>query len=394
MALIIKAMNKFKSSYENAQEAPTLKLFLHNVFDFFSAWDADTQLGPINQAIIDKTVKDHQPSKDAKEAALHYFDAIWTELGAYQNEHGLEKIPLTFFEQASYFEKENPVYSTGDIVLSTHQVLISRLTTLVEKSPNHIPFVAKFATIACSATREIYTIGNRSCYDRALLNITLKNDVISPYLIAQEKLKNINPTAIWNHWSTLAWLHRARVGDHDNLSPLETGDVIVLAKQINGILATNENTTHLFGCDLNDLKYSLRKIFEYVSTFSKNPKSISKNAYVRESKTQISVHYNNKPPVSFRLADSTGKYVRTFAKNAFQHLTDQALWAKMHNTTVEMLGGKEEEQLNETRKSVNKGLKKIGMNDAFKKTKKSSDKLSPQIIEHWPNQKYKFAKQQ
>ncbi|AXK61162.1 hypothetical protein [Candidatus Chromulinivorax destructor] len=72
---------------------------------------------------------------------------------------------------------------------------------------------------------------------------------------------------------------------------------------------------------------------------------------------------------SFSTQDRTGRFIKVFAKNPHETITDKLLWKKIEQLSVEEeLDGQQKDQLNNTYKSVNKELKKIGLLSTFQKT--------------------------
>ncbi len=91
--------------------------------------------------------------------------------------------------------------------------------------------------------------------------------------------------------------------------------------------------------------------------------------------------------MSFNTKYRTGRFVRAFIKNPSEPISYKILWSKVAGLPIaEDLCIQEENELHETRKSINKQLKKIGLSLAFEKTR-ITDAKNP-IKKIWLNPKY------
>ncbi len=273
----MKILDNLRPNYEKAQAAPTLKLFLLNLFDFLSSWNDNPQLQAMNQRIITEPKETQKIYDQKKEEALQYLNSTWSKYEQYCKEHNINTPNLSIFESTACFARKNQTQSTGDSIINSTHTLIGKLTALVKTNNAHIPFVSQFANVSSLINRTCYTNANVEIKDfknlselkyEAQIIIELKTNTINNYLTEKRTLEQSETTTIWHHWNLITWLYKVH---KENVvknvlcakSIFESWKIVQLSNQINNILTSTDNRTHLYKCSLNDLKYSLQKIWLY-----------------------------------------------------------------------------------------------------------------------------------
>lgn len=163
------------------------------------------------------------------------------------------------------------------------------------------------------------------------------------------------------------------------------------AKDLNTALELiNTDDALELGIDIEELKIHSQRVWSSIKFMlteeniaTKQQKHIS--FLTRGSK--VTVRYGKNESI-FDTNNRTGRFVKTFAKKPHEPLTCENLWAKITNNPQQALCTLEEKQLEETRKSVNRQLKKIGLSSAFEKTNSRKTDLEINSKKIWLNPKY------
>lgn len=127
------------------------------------------------------------------------------------------------------------------------------------------------------------------------------------------------------------------------------------------------------GFDVEECKIHIDRVWQFLKKWLSQQSNVSNWISFISKGTTIIVK-SNIGEKKFSTQDRTGRFIKVFAKNPHETITDKLLWKKIEQLSVEEeLDGQQKDQLNNTYKSVNKELKKIGLVSALQRTTPESN---------------------
>lgn len=396
------ALDNLVKVNEKAQQSISVKYLLFYLIDVINIYQ--TEFTTIIASTQQEKATDTSDLKQIEVKVHAKQKEIYTELKLYREKNNLGNISSDL-EGLLHPDPKNRIDSTQPI-LEIHRAIYNEFQYLINISSDHIPFLSKFATIACRIQDKHFSFMMGFCpADKFLHNLFLEYtcEDIDKWQKAKQNLELQQHDKTWYHWDIIIGIYNVYMcGEKIHKELIDAGHffeaykVSALYNRLHSALSsTNAQNDDSYGFDLSSLKYSLQKIVDNALTKSEDLAILKKEhkKYVSFTMrgTVATVRYGTKE-AAFSTKDRTGNFIKAFSKNPEEPIEYSLLWAKTVGGSKEDFGGKEEKQLEETRKSVNKQLRKIGLFKAYEKTKSKKSDIDLKPKKMWLNSKYSVQK--
>ncbi len=249
-------LEKLNSINNKAQAADSFQIFLLHLYDFVEEFDNNPTLAPIIETINIEEKQDRQSVAQLEKQVLETLDSFYESLKSYRASQG---IPAEYPDQFEAYGNPDPkkrIDTTRDVIIEKYQCLWAKFYRLAKSDPKHYEFVSHFATIEC----RFY--GNHDIY------VELKVHDYDELLRTKKFLADRQITRIWHHWNQIIWIFLLVEKEDRVIKKIHNQGAIFRSAALSDFQKTilnaiNGQENHLTKLDIESLKYSVQRVFDY-----------------------------------------------------------------------------------------------------------------------------------